>query len=71
MDAYSHQTHFTYKARVREDDDTQEVPVCYKAFLIIFGITKGKLEHVQKVLKSTGKAPSDKRGHQLTQKTEH
>ncbi|CAH2093434.1 unnamed protein product [Euphydryas editha] len=62
MDANFHQTHFTYKVRVIENDDTKEVPVCCKAFLSIFGITKGKLEHLQKSLKITGTAPSDKRG---------
>lgn len=43
-------------------DQIQEVPVCYKAFLSIFGITKGKLEHLQKSLKETGIAPKDRRG---------
>ncbi|CAG4955320.1 unnamed protein product [Parnassius apollo] len=62
MDANFHQTHFTYKVRVIENDETKEEPVCYKAFLSIFGIIKGKLEHLQKSLKMSGTAPSDKRG---------
>lgn len=53
---------FCYKIRVKKDDRTFEIPVCYKALLSINGITKGKVEHLQQALKNTGTAPNDKRG---------
>lgn len=57
---------FSYTVTVlRESEGVSkavEIPVCFKAFLSIFGITKGKLEFIQKSLKRTGLAPKDKRG---------
>ena len=61
-DAKFHDSVFCYRIRVKENDQTVEKPVCYKAFLNIHGISKGKLEHLQKALKETGMTPKDKRG---------
>lgn len=67
MDANFHQNNFTYEVRIKVDGQSQEAPVCYKAFLPIFSITKGILEHLQKSLK-TGIAPSDRRGRSSSHK---
>ncbi|XP_074035892.1 uncharacterized protein [Leptinotarsa decemlineata] len=61
-EAVFHDSVFSYKIRVEEDDRIVETSVCYKAFLSIHGISKGKLEHLQKALKNRGTAPKDKRG---------
>lgn len=68
MDANFHENHYAYKVRIQKDDQIQETPVCYKAFLSIFGITKGKLQHLQKSLKERGIAPNDKRGKSISHK---
>lgn len=60
-EATFHDSVFSYRVRVKEDRIV-EIPVCYKAFLSIHGITKGKLEHLQKALKNRGTPPTDKRG---------
>ena len=62
LEATYHQSSFAYKIRVVRGDSTEEVSVCAKAFINIHGITKGKLEHLQKALKSKGVAPKDMRG---------
>lgn len=61
-EAKFHDSVFCYRIRVKENDQIVEKQVCYKAFLNIHGITKGKLEHLQKALKDTGTSPQDKRG---------
>lgn len=63
--AMLHDSSFAYRVRVSVDGETREVPVCFKAFLSLHGITKKKLEILQKSLKMTGKAPTDKRGRHL------
>lgn len=53
----------SYSFRVRFVDDThKEIPVCFKAFKNIHGITKKKIEVLQKALKEKGIAPKDQRG---------
>lgn len=53
----------SYKYKVIKITDTaSEVQVCHKAILSLFGIKKGRLENIQKKLKSTGAAPIDQRG---------
>ncbi|CAH1099712.1 unnamed protein product [Psylliodes chrysocephalus] len=61
-EANFHDSVFSYKIRVKENDQIIEKPICYKVFLSIHGISKGKLEHLQKALKDRGTAPKDKRG---------
>lgn len=61
-EASYHESSFTYKVQVRRRDAIEELPVCSKAFISIHGITKGKLEHLQKCLKNTGMAPKYMRG---------
>lgn len=61
-EAQYHDSTYAYKVRVKRDTVVKEIPVCHKAFLSIHGISKGKLEHLQKSLKLMGLAPNDKRG---------
>lgn len=53
---------FKYRVRVEEDNEFVDLEVCRKAFLSIHGITKRRLATIQESLKTTGKAPEDKRG---------
>lgn len=61
-EANFHQASYSYKVRVKREDSMKDIPVCYKAFVSIHGITKGKVEHLQSALKNTGEAPRDRRG---------
>lgn len=56
---------YTYKVRIKTDNGNQyeEIPVCYKAFLSLHGVTAKRVQNIQKALKCTGKAPTDLRGH--------
>lgn len=60
--AQFHSASYAYKIRVKRQDTVTEVAVCYKAFKSIHGITKGKLEFLQKSLKESGVSPTDGRG---------
>lgn len=42
--------------------ELKEVPVCYKAFLSLHGISAKRVQTLQKGLKTTGTAPKDMRG---------
>lgn len=53
---------FKYKVRVFKNDNLEEVYVCQKAFLSLHGISKKRLENIQKSLKKSGAAPTDMRG---------
>lgn len=61
-DAKFHENVFTYKVRITENDLVKEIPVCYKAFLSLHGVSAKRVQNIQKSLKITGKAPVDKRG---------
>ncbi|KAK9700407.1 hypothetical protein QE152_g30928, partial [Popillia japonica] len=61
-EAAYHDSTYSYRVRIKRDNKVVEIPVCYKAFLSIHGVTKGKVEYLQKSLKETGLAPKDKRG---------
>lgn len=61
-EAQAHDASYAYKVRVVRNTITVEVPVCYKAFLSMFGIGKKKLEFIQHSLKMTGLSPRDGRG---------
>ncbi|KAJ8918941.1 hypothetical protein NQ315_016843 [Exocentrus adspersus] len=60
--AFLHDKAYRYHVKVVRAGVAEEIPICFKAFLAIHGITKRKLELLQKSLKSTGLAPKDKRG---------
>lgn len=57
-----HSYSYKYKVRAIKNNDLCEIPVCYKAFLSLHGITAKRVQTLQEGLKSTGKAPIDKRG---------
>lgn len=57
-----HDAYFAYKIRIKRDGVAKEIDVCFKAFLSIYGISKGKIEYLQKNLKATGTSGKDKRG---------
>lgn len=70
-----HEASFQYRVKVLVTVETasdtevtslEEVPVCAKAFMAIHGIGKGKLDYIKNSIKSTGKAPVDKRGSKTT-----
>lgn len=60
-DAKFHESVFTYKVRIYENNEVTEIPVCYKAFLSLHGVSAKRIQNIQKSLK-TGKTPVDKRG---------
>lgn len=57
-----HDCSYGYRVRVKRNNELMEIPVCAKAFASIHGVTKGKIEYIQKALKSTGQSPQDARG---------
>lgn len=57
-----HDCAYGYRVRVKRNEKIEEVPVCAKAFASIHGVTKGKIEYIQKSLKSIGQSPKDARG---------
>lgn len=64
-DASFHTAAYSYKVKVKDEENNnsmKDVSVCFKAFISLHGITKGKIEYLQKSLKTTGKAPVDQRG---------
>ena len=57
-----HDCGYGYRVRVKRNEKIEEVPVCAKAFASIHGVTKSKIEYIQKSLKSIGQSPKDARG---------
>lgn len=58
-----HAAAYSYKVKIKDSNESnKDVPVCFKAFISLHGITKGKIEYLQRSLKTTGKAPVDLRG---------
>jgi hypothetical protein len=57
-----HDASYRYRVRVKRNEKMVEVPVCAKAFASIYGVTRDKIEYIQKPLKSTGQSPQDARG---------
>ena len=55
--AFLHDVSFRYHLLIRKDadDHAENIQICFTAFLSIFGITKSRLERIQKSLKTTGK----------------
>ena len=54
---------YSYKVHVqREGNNTVEIPVCYKAFMNLYGITNENMIKIKKTLSTTGYAPINCRG---------
>lgn len=60
--AMHHDAVYQYRIRAMIDSEIKELRICKKAFMAIHGITKKKVEYLLSSLKSTGIAPTDKRG---------
>ncbi|VEN44384.1 unnamed protein product [Callosobruchus maculatus] len=58
MKAFSNSATYSYKIRA----DGDEYPVCFKAFLSIFGVTRARVRRLQQHLLLYGKSPHDMRG---------
>lgn len=58
----SHNAYYTYKVR----DSLQDVAVCQKAFLSLYGIKRSRLRRIQNHLLEFGTAPTDQRGKHET-----
>jgi len=57
-----HDASYAFRVRTVTENETTDIPVCFKAFLSIHGIGRKRLENIQKSLKASGSAPIDKRG---------
>lgn len=55
---FANNTVFTYKVRISD----LEVPVCFKAFVAISGITWARLRRIQGFLLQHGRPPTERRG---------
>lgn len=70
-----HSYSYSYKIRFIKNDSLKEVPVCYKAFIAIHGITARRVQTLQSMLTTKGGVVKDGRGkhknrpHQLSQET--
>lgn len=60
-----HSYAYRYKVRVTRDNEKLEVPVCYKGFIAMHGITPRWLQTIQQQLTEFGKVLPDKRGKHL------
>lgn len=58
MKAFSNSAVYSYKIRA----GGYENPVCFKAFLSIFGVTRSRIRRLQNHLLLKGKSPNDRRG---------
>lgn len=58
----SHSYSYSYKIRYLEDGRLIEVPVCYKAFISIHGITPRRVQTLQTMLINKGEIVKDGRG---------
>ena len=71
-EASFHTAAYSYKVKIKDEENDnnimKDMPVCFKAFISLHGITKGKVEYLQKSLKTTGKVPVDQRGKHLNHK---
>lgn len=62
-DAQCHDASFSYRVKqTAEDGRIGDFVVCQKAFLSLHGITKKRLQTIQRSLKFSGLAPTDGRG---------
>lgn len=61
-EATFHSYSYKYKVRVLKNGSVNNIPVCYKAFLSLYGITPRRLQHIQNQLTEHGKVAPDGRG---------
>lgn len=61
------QCSYSYRVRVKEGNSVEEVPVCFKAFCSLHGISKKKVEIIQTYLKK-GSSTNDGRGKHMNRK---
>lgn len=61
-DTKFHDASFAYTSRVKRCGVTKDINACFKAYQSIHGISRDKIEYLQKNLKTTGTAGKDKRG---------
>ncbi|XP_047127392.1 uncharacterized protein LOC124808408 [Hydra vulgaris] len=59
---YLHNFSYSYSVRVQRAQAAVEVPVCIKAMMSLFGITKSRIESIRKSIATTGHPPIDGRG---------
>lgn len=57
-----HDASYSFRVRTVSENGTTDTPICFKAFLSFHGIGRKRLENIQKSLKASGSAPTDKRG---------
>ena len=58
----SHSYSYSYKVRFMKDVTLIEVPICYKGFISIHGITPRRVKTLQTMLTTKGKIVKDGRG---------
>lgn len=61
-DANLHSATYVYRVRITDNTQTKDVPVCFKAFMAMHGISQQRLKTLKKSLQETGNAPLDMRG---------
>jgi len=62
QEALLHNYSYTYKVRVVRENSLDDIPVCIKGFMSIFGITGRRVQTIRESLALTGQAPVDQRG---------
>lgn len=53
---------YAYRVRVNIEGNMRDVPVCFRAFISIFGVTPRRVQFIQSSLLARGFSPKDKRG---------
>ncbi|KAG5883597.1 hypothetical protein JTB14_025171 [Gonioctena quinquepunctata] len=59
QDAKFYDNVFTYKVRIYDNNEAKDIPVCYKAFLSLHGVSGKRIQNIQKHLKISGTALVD------------
>lgn len=65
-EASFHSSSYFYRVRIKVNDKLQDVSVCYKAFLSLFGITNHRVQTIKKSLTEFGESKADLRGNMKT-----
>lgn len=58
----NHSYSYSYKIRIVKDETLVEIPVCYKAFVSLHGITPRRVQTLQTMLTNNGRITKDARG---------
>ncbi|KAK4874033.1 hypothetical protein RN001_013393 [Aquatica leii] len=61
-DVQYHSFSYSYRVRVERNTSAVEVPICYKAMLVLHGISVKRLQNTQLQLVTVGHVEPDKRG---------